>query len=152
MYFLLLPHTQQSSSIPSNFVLERASPIFVRSGSISECRTHKYHEIAWHFEANPMEPVPGCETQISRNKKLQLVNRFSICLGILYFLFFAILFFLCWLHIVLSYVCFISFLVVGDSTRNKYLLRYERPDTCIIYICIYIYIYGSVRKCACWKQ
>ena len=39
---------------------------FARFGSISECRTHKYHQIAYNFETNPMGPVPGSETQITR--------------------------------------------------------------------------------------
>ena len=49
---------------------ERGVPksILARFGSISEFRTHKYHQTAQNFETNPMGPVPGSETQISRKK------------------------------------------------------------------------------------
>jgi len=42
--------------------------IFARSGPKSVFRTHKYHKNAQNFETNPMGPVPGSETQISRKK------------------------------------------------------------------------------------
>ena len=36
--------------------------IFVRSGSISEFRTHDYHKTARNLATNPMGPVPAPET------------------------------------------------------------------------------------------
>ena len=38
--------------------------ILIRSGSISEVRTHTYCKIAKNFETNPMGPVPGSEIQM----------------------------------------------------------------------------------------
>ena len=62
------------------FVFRMGAPkwMFVRAGSISEFRTHKYHEIAQKFGTNPMGPAPGSETQISRTPKNDLVNSCSI--------------------------------------------------------------------------
>ena len=55
--------------------------IFVRSGSKSVFRTHKHHQIALNFETNPMGPVPGSETKISRKKGLNFLIGFRIFLG-----------------------------------------------------------------------
>ena len=38
--------------------------------AISEFRTHQYHQNALNFQTNPMEPVPGSETQISWTKRV----------------------------------------------------------------------------------
>ena len=48
--------------------------IFARSGSKSVFRTHKYHQTAQNFETNPMGPVPGSKTHISRKKSLNLLS------------------------------------------------------------------------------
>ena len=56
--------------------------IFVRSGSKSVFRTHKYHQKAQNFETNPMGPVPGSETQISRKKSLNFLIGVRISLGL----------------------------------------------------------------------
>ena len=37
-------------------------------------RTHKYHQTARNFETNPMGPVPGSETQISRQIEVDFFN------------------------------------------------------------------------------
>lgn len=41
---------------------------FARSGCISEFRTHKCHQLAYKFDTNPLEPVLGSETHISREE------------------------------------------------------------------------------------
>jgi len=50
----------------------------VRSGSISELQTHKFHKTTWNFVTNPMGPVPGSESQIFRTKQIEHCNRCSI--------------------------------------------------------------------------
>jgi len=54
--------------------------IFVRSGSKSVFRTHK-HQNAQNFETNPMGPVPGSETHISRKKSFNFLIGARIFLG-----------------------------------------------------------------------
>ena len=56
--------------------------IFARSGSKSVFRTHKYHQNAQNFETNPMGPVPGSETQISREKSFNFLIGVRILLGL----------------------------------------------------------------------
>ena len=55
--------------------------IFGRFGSISEIRTHQYHQIAQNFETNPKGPVPGYETQIFRRNKLNFLIGVRILVG-----------------------------------------------------------------------
>ena len=55
--------------------------IFVRSGSKSVFRTHKYHQNARNFETNPMGLVPGSETHISRKKSFNFLIGARILLG-----------------------------------------------------------------------
>ena len=44
-------------------------------------RTHNYLQTARNFETNPMGPVPGSETQISRKKSLNFLIGVRIFLG-----------------------------------------------------------------------
>jgi len=55
--------------------------MFARSASKSVFRTHKYNQNAQNFETNPMGPVPGSETHISRKKSLSFLIGVRICLG-----------------------------------------------------------------------
>ena len=56
--------------------------IFARSGSKSVFRTHKYHQNTRNFETNPMGPVPGSETHISRKKSFNFLIGARILVGI----------------------------------------------------------------------
>ena len=60
---------QQSSSVLGRGV---SKSFLVRSGSISEIRRHKYYERT--FETNPIGPVPGSDSQITRQKIVFLIG------------------------------------------------------------------------------
>jgi len=60
LYFLL----QQNSDVLLNLFSEGVSRN--RLLSVSQFRTHTYHQTARNFETNPMGTVPGSETQVSR--------------------------------------------------------------------------------------
>jgi len=64
----------------SHLLFGRAVPksVFVWSESISGFRTHKYYQVTWKVETNPMGPLPGFETQIFRKTSLTCYLVFEV--------------------------------------------------------------------------
>jgi len=83
--------------------------IFARSGSKSVFRTHKYHQTAQNFETNPMGPVPGSETQISRKKSWNFLIGVRILLGywacIFVSMYWASILSMCWVSLSMFWAC-----------------------------------------------